>query len=210
MGRFSQAISEGDGISVVPLLAGHVRELAALAEEAGAEALAVWKASDVEDARSQTGLPVLLREPELDVTDDLRLLESPRADACILVFERWAGSDALENVHARLVADEVDCVVDVRDEEELEQALARIDPEIILVSERDLPAEEDPLERVLDLLPDVPAGKLVIAESNVVMRDPVLALERAGVDAVIVENVSSAPDFSRAVEELVGGTRRRR
>ena len=32
MGRFTQAISEGDGISVVPVLEGDVGELAALAE----------------------------------------------------------------------------------------------------------------------------------------------------------------------------------
>ena len=35
--RFSQAISEGDGISVIPVLEGDVEALAALAEQAGAE-----------------------------------------------------------------------------------------------------------------------------------------------------------------------------
>src|SRR6266480_1993231 len=45
--------------------------------------------------------------------------------------------------------------------------------------------DEDPLERVLDLLPDVPAGKLAIAGVAVEDREDVLALERAGVDAVI-------------------------
>ena len=39
MSRFSQAISEGDGISVIPVLAGDVEALAAQAEEAGAEAI---------------------------------------------------------------------------------------------------------------------------------------------------------------------------
>jgi indole-3-glycerol phosphate synthase len=39
---------------------------------------------------------------------------------------------------------------------------------------------------VIELLPDVPAGKLAIAEVEVVSRDEVLALERAGFDAVLV------------------------
>ena len=41
MSRFSQAISEGDGISVIPVLDGDVEALAALAEGAGAEAIMV-------------------------------------------------------------------------------------------------------------------------------------------------------------------------
>jgi indole-3-glycerol phosphate synthase len=39
---------------------------------------------------------------------------------------------------------------------------------------------------VLELLPDVPAGKLAIARVDVTNRDEVLALERAGIDAVLV------------------------
>ena len=59
---------------------------------------------------------------------------------------------------------------------------------------RDLPArrratiddDADPLDAVLELLPDVPAGKLAIAQVDVASRDEVLALERAGIDAVLV------------------------
>ena len=43
-----------------------------------------------------------------------------------------------------------------------------------------------PLERVLELLPDVPAGKLAIADIGAGTRDEVEELERAGVDGVIV------------------------
>jgi indole-3-glycerol phosphate synthase len=88
-------------------------------------------------------------------------------------------------------------VVGVRDDEELELALEEIDPEILLLSPEE--DDEDPLEQVLDLLPDVPAGKLAIAEVQILSRDDVIALERAGVDAVIVEQV----DVSRLVGEAV-------
>ena len=49
---------------------------------------------------------------------------------------------------------------------------------------------------MLDLLPDVPAGKLAIAELAASSADDVGALERAGFDGVIVE--------PRNVADLVG------
>ena len=49
---------------------------------------------------------------------------------------------------------------------------------------------------MLALLPDVPAGKLAIAELAFASRDDVLQLERAGFDAVLVA--------AGRVSELVG------
>jgi indole-3-glycerol phosphate synthase len=92
--------------------------------------------------------------------------------------------------------DHLEIVVDVRDDEELELALERLDPEIFLLSSREIDEDADPLDAVLELLPDVPAGKLAIAQVDVESRDEVLALERAGIDAVLVP--------ARHVGDLVG------
>ena len=73
----------------------------------------------------------------------------------------------------------------MRNEEELEQALERIDPEIFLLSPLEAEGDETALEVVLDLL-TVPAGKLAIADLPLTTQDEVAELERAGVDAVIV------------------------
>jgi indole-3-glycerol phosphate synthase len=81
---------------------------------------------------------------------------------------------------------QLESVVDVRDEEELELALDRLDPEIFLLTAGEVDDDVDPLDAVLELLPDVPAGKLAIAQVDVENRDEVLALERAGIDAVLV------------------------
>ena len=83
----------------------------------------------------------------------------------------------------------------MRDEEELEIALERLDPEIFLLSGREDDGES-PLARALELLPDVPAGKLAVADVPVSGREQVDELERAGVDAVIVG--------AGSVAELVG------
>jgi indole-3-glycerol phosphate synthase len=200
MRRFSQAISEGDGISVIPVLEGEVETLAEAAEAAGAEAVAV-SAGDVGRARAGTGLPIIARQT------DPQAASASGADACILVFDAVAGDgEELENLYALARELGIDCAVDVRNEDELESVLERVDPEIVLISERDLDRDEEDLERTLDLLADVPAGKLVISEARVVAREQVIALERAGVDAVLVQGLARGSDFSAALEELVRGS----
>jgi indole-3-glycerol phosphate synthase len=204
--RFSQAISEGDGISVIPVLEGDVGELAALAEEAGAEAIAVWRPGDVEAARSRSGLPILVRAPDLNLEEQLRFVSTAGADACVVAFGRFSGEDTmLEDLYTRVSVDDVDCVIEVRDEDELQETLERVDPEIILISERGPADDWHELERTLDLLPDIPAGKLVVSEAAVVAREQVVALERAGVDAILVgAGFLRDPDFAAALAELTG------
>jgi hypothetical protein len=173
--RLSQAISEGDGISLIVPVSDV--DGARSAEAQGAEGLVVSAA--LGGLREATSLPVLWRgagQPDAD-----------GADAYVLSAEGIA--DEERRVEARFVqAAELglECVVDVADEHELEAALDRLDPEIFLLSPRRADGEEDPLARVLDLLPDVPAGKLAIADLRVTMREDVAELERAGVDGVIV------------------------
>jgi indole-3-glycerol phosphate synthase len=202
--RFSQAISEGDGISVIPLLRGDVIALARAAENGGAEALAVDSVEDVRTLRPATTLPLLVRA----LDPDARVLEEARAagaDACVLVFEELSEEMELLEELVRVAAElGLDCAIDVRDEDELADALERLDPEILVLSERDAEEHEAELERTLDLLPDVPVGKLVVSESRVTNREQILELERAGVDAVVVQGIEQSADFSSALSELVG------
>jgi indole-3-glycerol phosphate synthase len=188
--RFSQAISEGDGISVlVP-----VGDLAAAraAEEQRAEGVIVW--NPLEGLRDAVALPVLWRaegSPE----------EARRcgADACLLSVERHQDEDELERLSAGIAALGLEVVVDVKDADELELALERIDPEIFLLSPRDADDGQAAHERALELLTDVPAGKLAIADLGGGVRAEVVELERAGMDAVVVaagnvtELVGAAP-----------------
>jgi indole-3-glycerol phosphate synthase len=186
--RFSQAISEGDGISVVVPVDGP--EPARAAEEQGAEALALHAAVQVRDA---TSLPLLWRPP-----GSPQLAHAAEADACVLAFGELDDEDGrLEAAYREVLELGLECAVEVRDEEELEQVLERLDPEIFLLAAGD-EEDEDPLERALDLLQDVPAGKLAIADLTVRGRDDVAELERAGMDAVIVP--------AGNVAELVGGS----
>jgi indole-3-glycerol phosphate synthase len=202
--RFSQAISEGDGISVIPALVGDVASLATEAEEAGAEAIAVATRAEAEVARAAAALPVLVREPIRDGGQVVQIGEAG-ADAVVCIFEDLDDEDGvLEELQERAADLDVDLALDVGDDDELVRALERIDPDIVLISRRGGGSDEEELERALDLLPDVPAGKLVVAESGAVTREQVLALERAGVDALIVRDLGAGPGFGVAIRALVG------
>jgi hypothetical protein len=158
---------------------------AGAAQEQGAEGLVVRRRDD--GLRSESDLPLLAFGLHHEVGD---------VDA--LVVDVAEHGDAIGAVIEAVQASGLECVIRVRDEDELEEVLELVDPEILLLSAEDADEGEELLERLLDLLPDIPAGKLAIAELAGASRADVLELERAGVDAVIV----SGSD----VESLVGDT----
>ena len=153
--RLSHAISEGDGISLIVAVDGP--EAARRAEADGAEALLVD--GDLDAVRAASALPILTSG---DAAADARVVRPS---------EEFALGDGIE------------LVVRVEDEDELEAALERLDPELFVLCAHD---EDEPLQHVLDLLSDVPAGKLAIADLEGITQVEIDALERAGVDAVLV------------------------
>ena len=181
--RFSQAISEGDGISLIVEVSAP--DDARRVEGDGAEAVLVYSGREGQIAaiRAATSLPILFR------WDGEHAESIDGADACIVDAgdREW-----LERVHVEL-ADRFELALRIREAEHIESALEDFDPELFVLA---APDEDDALEHVLDLLPDVPAGKLAIAELPISRRDEVAELERAGVDAVIVGATN--------VSELVG------
>jgi hypothetical protein len=158
--RLSHSISAGDGIAIIVRVRD--AEGARDAEHEGAKAIAIDR--PIDGIRRATTLPLLW-------TGD-----GPPVDA-----DAFTTRPDEEAVHPGL-----EHVVDVRDEEELELVLEQLDPEIFLLSAHEADDDDDPLEAVLELLPDVPAGKIAIAGLEIVTREDVLALERAGIDAVLV------------------------
>ena len=154
------------------------------AEADGAEAIAVR--SELAGVREATELPILwCRSGSFE--DAARA----GADAVLIIAGDHEDEDGEQltglAAHARELG--LDWVVSVSDEDELARVLELHDPEIFHLA-------ASGLERALELLADVPVGKLAIAEAHVT-RDEVLELERRGIDAVIVP--------ARNVAELVGG-----
>lgn len=156
--RLSHAISEGDGISLIVSVRGP--DDARRAEERGARA--VLAEGELDAIRAATTLPI--------VTQD-----GSGGDARIVC----PGDDDVE------LGAGVELVVQVAREEELEEALERLDPELFVLAAGDA-GSGDRLERVLELLSDLPAGKLAIADLREATQAEIDELERAGIDAVLV------------------------
>lgn len=171
--RLSHAIAEGDGISVIALVDG--AEAARAAEEAGAECVLVAAPHEagLSAIRAATELPILV------VFDRDRPVPE-EADACI-VDVRDDDHEWLEAVRADL-AGRAELAPRISTEEHLEFVLEELDPEVLVLGADG----DEPLAEALELLPDVPAGKLAIADVGARTRDEVVELERAGVDGVIV------------------------
>jgi hypothetical protein len=174
--HLSQAISEGERISV--LVEVRDGEAARAAAEHGATGVVLRGLA--EGLADRPDLPVLVYGPSARDAAEIG------ADAVVLGVD---GDDDLlgELVH-QAAALGLECVVRVGDEDELQRALELLDPEIVLLVAEGVDDDEAPLDRLLALLPDVPAGKLAIAELAGALHDDVQELERAGVDAVLVSD----------------------
>jgi indole-3-glycerol phosphate synthase len=185
--RLSQAISEGNGISI--LVEVHDAAGARSAEEQGAEGL-VLRAS-AGGIRDATALPLVW---------DGALADAADTDAVVVDVDDQR--DRLAEV-VREVSDlGAECVLRVRDEDDLEHVLEAVDPEILLLSAEEADDGQHHLDRLLELLPDVPAGKLAIAELSAASRNEIDELERAGVDAVLVTAGDIAPLVGDAPPEV--------
>ena len=181
--RLSQAIAEGDGISVLV----EVSDAAAaqVARDQGAEGLVVRGPAGA--IRESCELPVL----GYGRADDLGGIDA-------IVVDGSEPEDSLESVIAAVHERGLECVLRVGDEDDLEEVLELVDPEILLLTAEGAEDGQTLLERLLELLADIPAGKLAIAELTGARREDVIELERAGVDAVIVS--------SSDIGSLVGDT----
>lgn len=137
--------------------------------------------------------------------DPYQLLETAAAgaDAVLLIVA------ALDDRTLRALFDEaraldLDCLVEVHDEDELERAL-ELDADVLGVNNRDLRDLRVDLDLTARLITDVPAGKTVVSESGYSTRAELDELERIGVDAVLVgEALMRGANPELRVRELTG------
>jgi len=177
--------------------AGGIREEARLPdqvsayERGGAAALSILtdevhfggSLADLKAARSACDLPILRKD---FIVDTYQLYEAAvsGADAVLLIVRALHDSE-LERLYEEARSLDLDCLVEVHDEPELERALEH-DAEVIGINNRNLDTGEVDISTTFELMPDVPAGKAVVAESGISHRDELDELDRIGVDAVLI------------------------
>jgi indole-3-glycerol phosphate synthase len=185
-------------------------------ERGGAAALSVLtdeahfggSLDDLRAARAACDLPILRKD---FIVDPYQLLEAAAngADAVLLIV-RALEDDELRDLHRTARSLDLDCLVEVHDGEELERAL-RLDVDVIGINNRNLDEGTVDVVTTYELMPDVPAGKTVVAESGISARAELEELERVGVDAVLIGSaLMRAADPEALTRELTGadeGTR---
>lgn len=185
-------------------------------ERGGAAALSVLtderhfggSLADLRAARAACDLPIIRKD---FIVDPYQLYEAAvhGADAVLLIVAALSGGD-LRSLHQEARAIDLDCLVEVHDADELERAL-EAGAEVIGINNRNLDDMSVEIATTYELMPDVPAGKTVVAESGISRRDELEELDRVGVDAVLIgTTLMSAADPETAVRDLTGddeGTR---
>lgn len=167
--RLSHAISHGEGISLIVEVDG--ADAARGAEAAGATAVVVRRGSDARLVYEATALPLVVYERDS--------------------FEFAAACIVRANVEELDLRDDLEIIFRVETDDELEAVLERHDPEILLLHRSGDEAES--VNGALELLADVPAGKLAIASVWEPRPDELSKLERAGVDAVLAGDLDHFP-----------------
>ena len=157
---------------------------------------------DLRAARAACDLPILRKD---FIVDPYQLYEAAinGADAVLLIVRALDDSE-LRSLYAEARGLDLDCVVEVHDERELERAL-EADAEVIGINNRNLDEGTVDVATTYELMPDVPAGKTVVAESGISARAELEELERVGVDAVLIGGaLMLAEDAEAKARELTG------
>ena len=146
----------------------------------------------LKQARASCDLPVLRKDFMIDV---YQVYESRAmgADAILLIA---ACLDDAHMADMEAVARSLDMavLVEVHDREELSRAL-KLKTRLVGINNRNLKTFEVSLQTTLDMLPDVPADRLLVTESGIQTADDVKRMRDAKVNAFLVGEA-----FMRAAE----------
>jgi indole-3-glycerol phosphate synthase len=160
---------------------------------------------DLRSVRAAVSLPVLKKDFHVDT---VQLVEAKAVGAsAALLIVRALSPDQLVRMAETAARLELEYLVEVRDVEELERAVA-ISAKVIGVNSRNLETLAVDSAAAELLIRQVPASAIAVAESGVAGRADAERVAAAGADAILVGSaVSAAGDTSAAVRALTGATR---
>ena len=183
-------------------------EIAASYERHGAAALSVLtdtqffhgSADFLVQARAACKLPVLRKD---FMVDEYQVFEARAMGAdCILLIAACLSDTQMAALEAVAQALGMGVLVEVHDAAELGRAL-RLKTPLLGINNRNLRSFEVTLQTTLDLMPCVPADRLLITESGILAQADVQRMRAAGVHAFLVgEAFMRAPDPGVALSAL--------
>ena len=154
----------------------------------------------LKQARASCDLPVLRKD---FMIDPYQVYEARAMGAdCILLIAACLSDAQMADLEAIALGMNMSVLVEVHDREELHRALKLRTP-LLGINNRNLRTFEVSLQTTLDMLPDVPADRLLITESGILSRVDVQTMRAAKVNAFLVgETFMRAPEPGLALAEL--------
>ena len=156
---------------------------------------------DLRTARRQVELPVLRKD---FILDPYQILESRHLGADCVLLIMAALSDPMASELAAAAAElGLDVLAEVHDEVELDRTL-RLGVRMIGINNRNLKTLQTDLATTERLAPEVPADRLVVAESGIRRPEDLERLAAAGARCFLVgETLMREPDLAAATRHLL-------
>jgi indole-3-glycerol phosphate synthase len=222
-GAFKKKISQPGGINLIAEIKmaspssgvirkdSHVAEIAKIYQEHGAAAISVLtedkyfsgKPAHVKEVRACVGLPVLAKDFFIDET---QIFEAKfnGAGAVLLIAAVLKDKD-LKGLLSLSREFGLDCLIEIHDEWELDRAL-KAGAEIIGVNNRNLRTLEVNMAASERLIPRIPQGRVIVAESGIQSSEAVRRVRDLGAHAVLIgEAFMRARDIGQKMEEVMHG-----
>jgi indole-3-glycerol phosphate synthase len=137
----------------------------------------------LEQARGACALPVLRKD---FMIDEYQVVQARAIGAdCILLIAACLDDARMRDLEACAMALGMDVLVEVHDGDELDRAL-RLKTPLLGINNRNLRTFDVTLATTLDLLPRVPADRLLVTESGILTRADVQRMRQADVHAFLV------------------------
>jgi indole-3-glycerol phosphate synthase len=162
--------------------------------------------ADLVAARQACELPVIRKD---FVIDPWQVYESRAMGAdCILLIVGAASAADLVTLERLAKSLGMDVLVESHDAAELEVAL-QLQTSLQGINNRDLRTFNTRLETTIDLLPRIPAGRIVVTESGIATPDDVFTMVSKGVSAYLVGSAfMAAADPGAELQRLFAGVRK--
>lgn len=186
-------------------------EVADAYERGGARALSVLtepeffggSLDDLAKARDATGLPVLRKDFMIDAYQVVEA-KAAGADAVLLIVAALGDPGLFQELADAAAHYGLAALVEIHSEWELDAAF-EVEPGLVGVNQRDLRTFDVDTGLAVRLRRRIPPEVVVVAESGIVTRADVEALEAAAIDAMLVgETLIRAGDPAATARELLG------
>ena len=208
-GRFRLGISRPGWINLIAEIkkaspsAGIIKNGAAAVSVLTEDKYFKGKAKYVKEVTAVVDLPVLAKDFIIDAGQiyEARL----NGASAVLLIAAILSDTQLYDLRETAESMGLDCLVEVHNPEDLKRALAN-GAEIIGVNNRNLKTLKVDIRTCATLIPSIPKGKVIVAESGIKTHDEIKMLEGLGAHAVLIgETFMREADIGRKIDEVMRG-----